>query len=229
MAEGTFESISGATGGAPIVTTEQLEEAKLYADFYKDDYNTFIQDKNRALGEDFLRLDFYNAEKNREDYGERLKKAKDAKEDAKIEVSEEAKRYALNYPINFNIFKSKIRFTYEPIPEIFKEIASNAKENIGQIFEEARKNMQNFSAGEAWEKAVQTSETNLTKEDLHVLLMLSKMLGQTDVEGQISQIEITENFLEKQIKEAQQEKNKNEKLYRKLGTTIGLAIVIILI
>ena len=38
-----------------------------------------------------------------------------------------------------NIFKSKIRFTYEPIPEIFGEIASNAKENIGQIFEKARK------------------------------------------------------------------------------------------
>lgn len=128
-----------------------------------------------------------------------------------------------------NVFKSKIRFTYEPIPEIFREMASNAKENIGQIFEEARKNMQNFSAGEAWENAVQTSETNLTDEDKHVLLMLSKMLGQTDVEGQISQIEITENFLEKQIKEAQQEKDKNEKLYRKLGTTIGLAIVIILI
>lgn len=128
-----------------------------------------------------------------------------------------------------NIFKSKIRFTYEPIPEIFKEIASNAKENIAQIFEKATRNMQNFSAGEAWENAVQTSETNFTNEDIHVLLMLSKMLGQTDVKGQISQIEITENFLEKQIKEAQQEKNKNEKLYRKLGTTIGLAIVIILI
>lgn len=128
-----------------------------------------------------------------------------------------------------NVFKSKIRFTYEPIPEIFREIASNAKENIGQIFEKAGKNMQNFSAGEAWKSAVQTSETNLTDEDLHVILMLSKMLGQTDVEGQISQIEITENFLEKQITEAEEEKNKNEKLYRKLGTTIGLAIVIILI
>ena len=86
-----------------------------------------------------------------------------------------------------------------------------------------------MSAGEAWEQAVQKSETNLTKEDIHILLMLSKMLGQTDLEGQISQIEITENFLEKQITEAEQEKNKNEKLYRKLGTTIGLIIVIVLI
>ena len=37
-----------------------------------------------------------------------------------------------------NVFKSKIRFTYEPIPEIFKDIANNVKENIGQIFEKAR-------------------------------------------------------------------------------------------
>ena len=38
-----------------------------------------------------------------------------------------------------NVFKSKIRFTYEPIPEIFKEIASKAKANIGEIFRKARR------------------------------------------------------------------------------------------
>ncbi len=90
-----------------------------------------------------------------------------------------------------NVFKSKIKFTYEPIPEIFEEIANKSKENIGAIFKKAKENMAILSAGEAWEKAVKTSETNLTKEDINVLLMLSKMLGQTDVEGQISQIEIT--------------------------------------
>lgn len=89
--------------------------------------------------------------------------------------------------------------------------------------------MRELSAGEAWEKAIETSETNLTEEDKNVLFMLSKMLGQTDVEGQISQIEVTEEFLEKQIKEAEDEKNRNEKLYSRLGTTIGLVIVIILI
>lgn len=40
---------------------------------------------------------------------------------------------------------------------------------------------------------------------------------------------MTEGFVEKQIKQAQEEKNKNGKLYRKLGLAIGLAIVIILI
>ena len=54
-------------------------------------------------------------------------------------------------------------------------------------------NMSYLSAGEAWEKALNEnkSETNFNKEDINVLLMLSKMLGQTDVEGQVSQIEIT--------------------------------------
>ena len=53
--------------------------------------------------------------------------------------------------------------------------------------------MSYLSAGEAWEKALneKKSETNFNKEDINVLLMLSKMLGQTDVEGQVSQIEIT--------------------------------------
>ena len=128
-----------------------------------------------------------------------------------------------------NIFKSKIKFTYEPIPEIFQEISENSKKNIGKIFLEAKEKMKIDNANIAWEKAVEESNTNLKKEDKNIIKNLSKLLGQTDSEGQISQIEITQNFLETQIKEAIQEKQKNEKLYSRLGTTIGLAIVIILI
>ena len=38
-----------------------------------------------------------------------------------------------------NVFKSKIKFTYEPIPEIFKEISDKAKANIGEIFKKSRR------------------------------------------------------------------------------------------
>ena len=88
--------------------------------------------------------------------------------------------------------------------------------------------MKSNNANISWEKAIDESITNLKEEDKHILKTLSKLLGQTDSEGQISQIEITENFLEGQIKSAQEERQKNEKLYSRLGTTIGLAIVIIL-
>lgn len=127
-----------------------------------------------------------------------------------------------------NMFQSKIKFTYEPIPEIFGEIAQNTSRNVGQVFTLAKEKMKTTTANIAWEEAIEECQNNLTKEDKYVLKTLSKLLGQTDVEGQTSQIEITQKFLETQLKEAQQEKEKNEKLYSKLGTTIGLAIVIIL-
>lgn len=136
-----------------------------------------------------------------------------------------------------NVFKSKIKFTYEPIPEIFEEIEKNtvnstdmcANKNIANIFALARKKMETESAEVAWKNAIYESQNNLNSEDKQALSMLSKMLGQTDVDGQTSQIEITQNFLGVQIKQALEEKQKNEKLYARLGTTIGLVIVIILI
>lgn len=53
--------------------------------------------------------------------------------------------------------------------------------------------------------------------------------GKTDVEGQVSQIEITNSFLDIQIEQSEEEKKKNEKLYKTLGITVGLGIVIILL
>lgn len=127
-----------------------------------------------------------------------------------------------------NIFKTKIKFTYEPIPEIFGEIVQVSNPNIAQIFYLAKEKMKNETANIAWEQAIDECENSLTKEDKKALKTLSKLLGQTDAEGQTSQIEITQKILESQLKEAQEQKAKNEKLYSKLGTTIGLAIVIIL-
>lgn len=47
--------------------------------------------------------------------------------------------------------------------------------------------------------------------------------------GQISEIELVNRFLDKQILEAEEVRSKNEKLYKTLGVISGLAIVIILI
>ena len=57
---------------------------------------------------------------------------------------------------------------------------------------------------------------------------MSKLLGKTNLEGQVSEIKLTQSFLKKQIEYAEQERQKNEKLYKTLGMTIGLAIVILL-
>lgn len=129
----------------------------------------------------------------------------------------------------FNFFEEKIKFTYEPIPDVFEEISKKLTENIGEIFINASSNMKDMSAGESWERAIEQSSTNMTKEDIDIVKGLAKMLGKTDIDGQISEIRLTDKFLEVQIKEAQREKEKNEKLYKTLGATVGIALVIVLI
>ena len=128
-----------------------------------------------------------------------------------------------------NIFEEKIKFTYEPIPDVFEEISNICKNNIGKIFEQASDDMKIMSASEAWEKAINESNTKLTKDDKDVLKSLAKMLGKTDLDGQVNEIRLTLKFLETKLKDAEMERTKNEKLYKTLGATVGLAIVIILI
>lgn len=128
-----------------------------------------------------------------------------------------------------NMFKSKIKYTYDPIPDTFMEISENFSCNISNIFKAASIKMKEESAGEAWNNAINTTYTNMNNEDKNVLKSLSKMLGKTDLEGQLKEIELTDNFLNYQIEKAEIERQKNEKLYKTLGVVAGIGFVIILI
>lgn len=128
-----------------------------------------------------------------------------------------------------NMFMTKIRFTYESVPESFREIGNNINGNIGKIFRIASENMKEKSAGEAWEEVVEKTETSLKDEDKNIIKGLGRMLGKTDLDGQISEIKLVQNFLNTQIEIAERERQKNEKLYKTLGGVVGLAVVIILV
>ena len=128
-----------------------------------------------------------------------------------------------------NMFKTKIRYTYAPLPEIFTEIAENVDSNISNVFKKASEKMEICPAGEAWDLALRIEDLNIDDEDRIALKNLSKMLGKTDLEGQLNQIEMTSDFLDSQIKKAETQKAKSEKMYRTLGMVIGMAIVIILV
>ena len=141
---------------------------------------------------------------------------------SRVEELKEIKGY-------LNIFLSKIKMTYESIPQIFKEIGKEGKTNIENIFLKSSNNMENMPAGEAWNKTIESEKTNLNKEDIEVLKGLSNLLGKTDLEGQVSQIELVDNFLNTQIEKAEEEYKKNAKISKTLGSIVGLALVIILI
>lgn len=88
-----------------------------------------------------------------------------------------------------------------------------------------------ISAAEAWHKSVKENikNTSLNSDDLNVLLSFGKSLGNTDVEGQIKNIRFTIEQLKILESKAEENRKKNETLYRNLGFLGGLALVIIFI
>ena len=128
-----------------------------------------------------------------------------------------------------NIFETKIMYTYEPIPDVFLEISKKIKGDVGKLFGDASRNMSLDFAGDAWEKSLNNSNIMLLEDDKEALRSLGKLLGSTDIDGQLSQIRLVNGFLNEQIKEAIEQKNKNETMYKKLGIIVGLAVVIVLV
>lgn len=128
-----------------------------------------------------------------------------------------------------NIIESKIKFTYEPLPEIFMQTSKLLSENISKIFVNTSKYMKKINTEEAWNKGIEEANTYLNKEDIENIKGFGKMLGKTDKDGQVSHIELTKTFLEMQIEKARKEEEKNAKMYKTLGILVGFVIVIILI
>ena len=124
------------------------------------------------------------------------------------------------------MLKSKIEFTHEPIKTIFEDISRIIYEDNNNIFEMTLNNTKDICG--SWNNSINILKTNLNKEDKEVMRMFGKMLGKTDIKGQINEIELSMELIKRQINNAEKEKEKNFKLYKTMGAVIGLGICIIL-
>lgn len=133
-----------------------------------------------------------------------------------------------NIKNSLEILKSKIEFTYEPIGEVFAEISQMVYSNQQNIFGETIQEMRQKGVTESWNNAVKAN-LYLTEEDKTTIQMFGKLLGKTDKAGQINEINVTSQLLDTQIEKAEKEKEKNYKLFKTLGSLIGIGLCIILI
>ena len=128
-----------------------------------------------------------------------------------------------------NIIKTKIKFTYEPLADIFKQISQEKSSKIEEIFENMTYKLAFENVKYSWMDAIQEADISITQEDKDILKELGKVLGQTDADSQVNEIEVTESFLNMQIEKAEEARKKNQKMYKTLGVVVGLVFVIILI
>lgn len=132
------------------------------------------------------------------------------------------------------IFENEISFLSNLLTDAFDKVYKSSKSEVGEFFKHTIQNLKsedNLSASQAWEGAIKENikKTALNKEDADVLIDFGKMLGKSDLEGQIKNIKLTISQLKLQEKKAEESRSKNEAIFKKLGVLGGIALVIILI
>lgn len=130
---------------------------------------------------------------------------------------------------NFQIIENKIKYTYEPLEEIFLEIAEISSLGIRELFKKTANNIKEKGAENAWKEEIKNAELSLKKTDRNILKEFGNLLGKTNKEGQVNQIKFVNTLLDRQIEKAKEERKQNEIVYKKLGLILGVGIVIILI
>lgn len=130
------------------------------------------------------------------------------------------------------MFQNEISYLSNLLADSFYRIDALSKTEASILFRDAAKYLKTngITADMAWGKAVEENyeKLALNKEDKSILVSFGKMLGASDLEGQISNIHMLASQLKLQEMKAEEMRKKNEKMYRSLGVLSGLAITIIL-
>lgn len=132
------------------------------------------------------------------------------------------------------MLENEISFLSNILTEAFDRIYRSSNCGSAQFFRDTVINLntnRGLNAAQAWEKAVDNNiqKTSMDREDREILISFGKMLGNSDVEGQIKNIRLTINQLKLQEQKAEESRRKNEAMYRSLGILGGMAIIIILL
>lgn len=132
------------------------------------------------------------------------------------------------------MFENEISFLSNLITEAFVKLSESSNSPVTVFFRLTSERLDGDStlnASQAWELAVKEGirKTALNKEDEGILVSFGKMLGNSDVEGQIKNIKLTIEHLKLQEQKAEENRSKTEKMYKSLGVLGGLAVIVILI
>lgn len=123
----------------------------------------------------------------------------------------------------------QIRFKASTVYELLDALANS----VGEL-EFLSLAQKRASCGEsffaAWEKGLADwRNSDIKEEDRALLLSIGEKLGDSDVDGQLSTIELHKQHLNTLLLSATEERKKKGKLYRSLGVLAGVFVAIMLL
>lgn len=131
-----------------------------------------------------------------------------------------------------NLVKNDIRYMMNILPNAYEiarqKLNTSLKIAIGKIVVDMINCSNNTMLEQSIVKNINDIE-DLTKYDKEVFISTLKNLGRSDLDSQINIIDNCISIIENQIKEANEIKLKNSKLYKTVGVITGLMIVIVFI
>ncbi|MDV3428649.1 MAG: stage III sporulation protein AB [Bacillota bacterium] len=132
------------------------------------------------------------------------------------------------------LLENEIVYSHTPLPQAIFSISSRQGNNIEKLFYKMYEKLsmnETDSIFDAVNLAVNENLRQLCteKDDLKILLDLAKSLGDYDIEGYKKVFALYKIGIKNKISEAESKKNKNIKMYRYLGFSIGAAAVIMII
>jgi len=127
----------------------------------------------------------------------------------------------------------EIRCMHETLPEAFQKISGRVKSPYREFLLEIAKEMERESKkpiADIFEEGIRKMKgCSLKREDLELIQNLGKQLGYLDVQMQLKNLELYEDFVEASLKKATAEYLQKARMYRYMGVLAGLFLVTILI
>ena len=130
------------------------------------------------------------------------------------------------------LLEMNISYTKDPLAKAFIKATANKTSWYADVLKLCSENMSNrLSLNESWEKAVENSSKHcpLTKDDISILDNLIQGLGKSDSESQMKILEPTMIRLQINLNKAYTDNQKQGKMYKAIGTSAGIILVILLI
>lgn len=138
-----------------------------------------------------------------------------------------------NLRTSLQLLETEVIYGANPLPYAFSSIANKLEGILKQFYFTASQNLilrQYSSVRDAWSDAIEKvlADTAFNKTDMELLRGFGNILGSSDREDQQKHFKLFYAQLKHHEDIAEEERRKNEKMYKSLGFLSGLVLFIII-